>query len=212
MQPDELVNSVTGQLRAGLHRMGFFKEVKDDLEGDDVVTTEPKGRGATVTSSVTPVAPPPVMPAPMGIVCCCQSAPCLFPDGCCVFAARKYPRLKSRSKRTPAGPDGCCPDSPCPNGCLGEQFEGCCMCLSAAGVRGGAFDSRASRRWRGPRSVRHRRDFTHRRRGDGVEVRTISTRRHSPLDNTQRGVGRLGGLLLRGRLRQGRGQAADRRT
>ena len=29
--------------------MGFFKEVKDDLEGDDVVTTEPKGRGATVT-------------------------------------------------------------------------------------------------------------------------------------------------------------------
>lgn len=79
--------------------MGFFKEVKDDFEQleDDlegkVVTTEPKGRGAPVTSSVTPVAAPPVMPPPMGIVCCCQSAPC----------------------------------------------------LSAAGVRGGAFDSRASR-------------------------------------------------------------------
>lgn len=42
------------------------------------------------------------------IACCCQAAPCCFPDGCC--------------------PDGCCPDGCCPNGNCGEQFEG--MCLS----------------------------------------------------------------------------------
>ena len=81
----------------------------------NVVTTEPNG-GASVAE------PGPVgdsigikgarhMPDPTGIVCCCQSAPCCFPDGCC--------------------PDGCCPDSMCPNGCLGEQFEGCCMRLAA---------------------------------------------------------------------------------
>ena len=56
-------------------------------------------------------------PAAQGIVCCCQAAPCCFPDGCC--------------------PDGCCPDSMCPNGCLGEQFEGCCMIFGAAGGSGG---------------------------------------------------------------------------
>lgn len=39
--------------------------------------------------------------------CCCNAAPCCFPDGCC--------------------PDGCCPDGCCPNGNCGEQFEGCCF-------------------------------------------------------------------------------------
>jgi len=41
------------------------------------------------------------------IACCCQAAPCCFPDGCC--------------------PDGCCPDGCCPNGNCGEQFEGICF-------------------------------------------------------------------------------------
>jgi hypothetical protein len=41
------------------------------------------------------------------IACCCQAAPCCFPDGCC--------------------PDGCCPDGCCPNGNCGEQFEGMCF-------------------------------------------------------------------------------------
>lgn len=39
--------------------------------------------------------------------CCCQAAPCCFPDSCC--------------------PDGCCPDGCCPNGNCGEQFEGMCF-------------------------------------------------------------------------------------
>lgn len=41
------------------------------------------------------------------IACCCQAAPCCFPDGCC--------------------PDGCCPDGCLPNGNCGEQFEGMCF-------------------------------------------------------------------------------------
>mmetsp|Transcript_56034 Transcript_56034/g.60641 ORF Transcript_56034/g.60641 Transcript_56034/m.60641 type:complete len:454 (+) Transcript_56034:166-1527(+) len=41
-------------------------------------------------------------------VCCCNAAPCCFPDGCC--------------------PDGCCPDGCMPNGNCGEQFEGFCFC------------------------------------------------------------------------------------